>query len=156
MPHKTKVFFVSLFFLKFSLAAVIENPEGHSPLKPLPGFTKIEDSPGLDLWEIIPTKAGFSHKIEIFDLNGTVTPHLHKVASQTITVMIGALEVLIQTEEGVKNTIALRESSSFNLPPGVIHGLKSIGGWVRYLSFSSPAFDYPQDVYDPLGYPLTE
>lgn len=145
---------LGLFVCAASIASTTEDQP--PPLHPLPGFTKIADSPGLDMWEIVPAKAGLGYKLEVFDVHGTVDAHFHKVATQTITVMAGALEVLTKTEKGVESTLILSISESLRIPPNLIHGLKSIGGWARYSSFSSPAFEYPQDVYDSSGAQLTE
>ena len=132
------------------------NRSRFSPLRPLAGFTKIADSPGLDLWEIVPAKAGLGYKLEVFDLKGTVAAHFHKVATQTITVMTGALEVYTKTQEVVESTLILKEAEALRILPGLIHSLTSIGEWARYSSFSSPAFEYPEDAYDTVGTQLTE
>jgi quercetin dioxygenase-like cupin family protein len=156
MFYREKTLFVFLILFLCNAGRTATTDPDSPPLRPLAGFTKIADSPGLDLWEIVPAKAGLGYKLEIFDLKGTVAAHFHQAATQTITVMTGALEVHTKTQEGVESTLILKEAEALRIPPTLLHRLTSIGGWARYSSFSSPAFEYPQDVYDASGTALTE
>lgn len=156
MIYKEKILFLFLILFLCNAGRTATTDLDSPPLHPLPGFTKIADSPGLDSWEIIPAKAGLGYKLEVFDLKGTVAAHFHKVATQTIMVMTGALEVYTKTQEGVESTLVLSVLETLRIPPSLIHSVKSIGGWARYSSFSSPAFEYPEDVYDTSGTQLTE
>ncbi len=115
-------------------------------LRLLDKYPTLKVSDQLNIYELIPASAYQKFSIEIFDLKaeGRLNSHYHKVQTQVITVLEGQLRVIL--EEGVPQILNVFQT--ITIPPSVVHHLEAHGqDNVRFICINSPAFAYPEDVY---------
>ena len=100
------------------------------------------EAEGVTLYEMFPYDAKENYTFEIFEIVKTLEKHFHKIPTQLMLVLDGAVEVTL----GGK-IFDLENGDFIVIPPNVMHSIKPKEGKSRFLTVDFPGFNYPEEGY---------